>query len=84
MTPKEGYVLVKKHYKDMEPIACTDFGDCFVYGTVRISNSDKMRFSMKSMDSAVYVNKETGRVMIYNPMIQNINISKGKEIKVFK
>lgn len=84
MTPKEGYVLVKKYYKDREPVKCTDYGDCFVYATVMIPNTEEMHFSTTAMDSAVYVNKETGKVMIFNPLIQRIDRSKKQEIKVFK
>ncbi len=84
MTPKEGYILAKKKYPDREPVTCADYGDCFVYATVRIPNSDMMRLSTKAMDSGVYVNKETGIVMIYNPLLQKIDKTKRKVIKVFK
>lgn len=84
MTPKEGYILAKKKYPDREPVKCTDFGDSFVYATVRIPKTDTMVLSTKSMDSAIYVNKENGVVMIFNPLIQKIDKTKAKEIKVFK
>ena len=84
MTPQEGYLLVKKKYNYVEPVTCTDFGDCYVYGTVRIPQGDKMILSTRAMDSAIYVNKETKKVAIYNPIIQKVDMSKRKRIEVFK
>lgn len=84
MTPQEGYRLCKEKYPDREPVKCVDYGDCFVYATVIISNEEFSFLSTSAMDSALYVNKNDKKVRIYNPLIQKIDRSQRKEIKIFK
>jgi len=80
MTPNEAYKIFKKKCPKREAIVCFDFGDYYLFGTL---TEDSKEYKGPEMDSEYIVNKDTGEVLVYNPLKINIKASK-KRVPVFR